>query len=73
LSNLNITKLQHLNSLVLKQTDGHDFFISASNTVIISVPSLAFILKFLIMNGFMSRKVLEGILSETEEYFKDNV
>jgi hypothetical protein len=61
---LKITRLPKLNLLVIKQTDEKGFFISTPNSIIISVSSLAFILKFLVTNDIMSFKVLEGILEE---------
>lgn len=59
-------RIPHLNTLVIKQKFGQSFFVAASNSIVISVPTLAFIIKFLVMNNFISPKVLEGIL---EEYY----
>lgn len=64
MTRLTVTKLNHLSSLVIKQLEGKDFFISTPDSIVISINSLAFILKFLIENDFMSYKVLEGILEE---------
>jgi hypothetical protein len=67
MSKLTVTKLPVPNLLVIKQTDGNDFFLSGDNVLIISIPSLSFLLKFLVTHGFMSEKVLEGILAEVKE------
>jgi len=53
------------NNLILKQKSGR-FFISTRDSFIISIQKLAVILKFLIINNYMSVKVLEGIV---EEYY----
>ena len=66
MSKLQITKLTNIDTLVLKQTGGKDFFIAAPDSIVISPGSLAFILTFMVMNGFLSPKVLEGVL---EEYY----
>jgi hypothetical protein len=59
-------KLPGTSVLRLSQS-GRGFFISANNIILISIPDLAFIIKFLIQNNYMSRKVLEGILTEVTE------
>jgi hypothetical protein len=64
MTKLIITKIKHMNMVVIKQEDGKDFFISAPDAIVISIPNLAFILQFVVMNGYMSPKVLEGILEE---------
>jgi len=63
MAKLTVTKLPS-NILVIKQTDGYDFFLSSESSLVISVGTLSFIIKFLVDNGFMSCKVLEGILEE---------
>lgn len=60
-----------LNYLVLKQEGGQQFFISTPDSVVISIPKLSTILKFLVLNNFMSIKVLEGIVQEYYMY-KEN-
>ena len=62
-SKLTVTKIPHLNTMVIKQT-GKQFFISTRDSIVIDVPGLAFIIKFLIMNNIVSYRVLEGILDE---------
>jgi hypothetical protein len=64
MSKLTVTPIPNLNLLVIKQFEGRDFFISAPNSIIISVTSLAFLIKFLVQNGFISEQVLVGILEE---------
>jgi hypothetical protein len=64
MSTIKVAKLPQLNTIVIKQEDGHDFFISAPNSIIISVASLAFLLKFLAENNYISVKMLEGIVED---------
>lgn len=66
MSKLKITKLDNANTLILRQSEGKEFFISTMDSIVISPKSLAFILKFMVINGFLSPKVLEGVL---EEYY----
>ena len=61
---LTVTKIPKLNTLVIKQLEGHDFFRSSADVIVIPVSSLSFILKFLVDNNFVSHRVLEGILEE---------
>lgn len=63
ISKLTVTKIPHLNTLVIKQV-GKKFFISTVDSIVIDVPGLAFLIKFLVMNKIISHKVLEGILDE---------
>lgn len=63
MSKLTVTKLPS-NVLVIKQTEGYDFFLSSESSIVIPVSNLSFIIKFLVDNNFMSCKVLEGILEE---------
>lgn len=66
-NSLTINKLPKVNILVIKQSEGARFFITTKNSIVISVSTLAFILSFLIKNGYMSEKILEGILEEFKE------
>jgi hypothetical protein len=61
---LTVTKIPNLNQLVIKQYGGREFFISAPDSIIMSVSSLAFILQFLLENGFMPVEVLQKILDQ---------
>lgn len=60
---LKVTRIPFLNTIVIKQTGGK-FFVSTTDSIVIDIPGLAFILKFLVMNGIVSHRVLEGILDE---------
>ena len=64
---LTVTKIRNLNVIVIKKSEDDRSFISTKDSVIISIPSLTMILKFLIRSGLMDKKVLYGILSEIEE------
>lgn len=63
-SKIKCIKLPSLNTIVIKQIEGRDFFITTQDSLVIGISSLVFILHFLIMNGFLSPKTLEGILEE---------
>lgn len=67
MTRLSITPIPYLGTIVIRQIDGKDFFISTKDSVIISIPSLVFIIKFLIVNKLMDKKVLEGLLEEVCE------
>jgi hypothetical protein len=58
-----ITKLDRFNTIVIKQVGGK-FFLSAQDSLVIDIPGLAFILKYLVFNNLISVKVLEGIINE---------
>lgn len=64
---MKIIKLAGLNAVSIVKEENERIFISTKDSVIISIPALAFLIKFLVQNSFMSRKVLEGILSELSE------
>jgi len=61
---IKITKLEGLNAVSIKQNEGDRTFISSSNSFIISIPSLSYIILALIKLGFMDKEVLKGILEE---------
>lgn len=63
---LRITKIPHMNTIVIKQEEGGRFFISTRDSIVIDIFGLSSILKFLVFNEIISPKVLEGIL---EEYY----
>ena len=65
-SELEIYKIDNINTIVIKKISGRPF-LSTQNSIIISIPTLAMLIKFLIRNRLMSKKVLEGILSELNE------
>jgi len=60
---LTVTKLPRLNTLVIRKS-GNDFFISTQNSIVIDIPGLAFLIKFLVMNDIISYRILEGIIDE---------
>jgi len=65
-----VTKIPNINTLIIKQIGYkklEGFFTAEKGVLMIDIPTLAYLLKFLIINKLMSRKVLEGILSEIEE------
>jgi hypothetical protein len=61
---LKITRLARLNTLILKQSENSTFFISSQNGIVIGIPSLLFIIRFLILNNIIDYRTLEGILEE---------
>ena len=61
---LSITRIPYLNTLVLRQVGDRKFFTSAQDSIVIDIPGLAFIIKYLVINNIMSIKVLEGIIEE---------
>lgn len=64
---LEVTKLPKRETLIIRQVGKPAFFVSSYNVIALEVSSLTAIIKFLIQNGFMSKKALEGILSELED------
>ena len=66
---IKIIKLNGLNAISIQKDKDDRTFISTNDGIVISMPSLSTIIKYLIINKFMSPKVLEGIL---EEYYSDN-
>lgn len=63
---LYVTKIPNLNIIVVKRLNSKHF-VTTKDSFIISIPSLAGLIKYLVKNDFMSIKVLEGILSELKE------
>jgi len=61
---LNVSKLMGMNLLVLTQEEENTFFVGTPNKIVISIPTLSYILKFMMSNGYLSPRVLEGLLSE---------
>jgi hypothetical protein len=64
MAKLTVRKIPRVNTLVLTQTEGQEFFVSTKDNIVISISSLAFIISFLVKNGYVNFKVLEGILEE---------
>lgn len=66
MTKITVQKIKNLNTLVIKQKEGR-FFISTDDSIIISIDSFAFLLKFLVLNNYVSKKVLETILQEVDD------
>lgn len=62
-----VTRLPKLNTLVIKQSGGK-FFISAQDSIVIDIPGLVMLIKYLVFSGFISYRALEGIL---DEYYRE--
>lgn len=60
---ITITRIPNMNILVIKQKFGN-FFISTRDSIVIDVPGLLFIIKFLVMNNILSVKALEAIVED---------
>lgn len=59
------------NNLIIKKEVGNGLFISSKNSIIISIPSLCSLLKFMLMYGYISPKILEGLLEEHNSFAGD--
>ena len=66
---LTVTRIPNMNTIVIKQIDTKDFFITSRDSIVIGIDSFAFILDFLVKNDFISHKLLEGILEERENIY----
>jgi hypothetical protein len=66
MTKLTVTRIPNMNTIVIRQFEGKDFFITSKDSIVIGIDSLAFILNFLVLNNFISHKVLEGILEDKE-------
>ena len=62
-----VHKILNLNVIVIKLLPGSRYFISTHDSLIISIPNLAGLIKYLVKNNLVSIKVLEGILSELKD------
>ena len=73
---MTVKLIKPLNTLVIKNEEGRGLFTSTRDSVIISIGNLATLLKFLIFNGFLSVKVLEGLVTEyytfNNTYYKND-
>jgi hypothetical protein len=61
---LKVSRIPKLSTLVLRQDMERSFFVASPTSIVIGISTLAFILKFLIDNDYISYKVLEGVLEE---------
>jgi hypothetical protein len=57
-SKLSVIRFPNSSVLRIAQSGNRGFFVSSDNVIIIDVPSLSFVIKFLVQNGFMSKKNL---------------
>jgi len=64
MSLLKISKIPKLNILVIKQDANANLFIAGGNSIVIGIPSLIFLIKYLVMSGSLSPKSIEGILED---------
>jgi len=67
MNSIQIFKLDDLETIVIKKNKGGRFFITTSDSVIISSFNFYALLKYMLFRGFISPKVLEGLLSEYRE------
>lgn len=63
MSKITILRLDDSNILVIKKEE-NNFFISGDNSIIISVPNLSYLLKYMLVSGVISPKVLQAVLDE---------
>ena len=63
ITSLRITRLPHINTIIMKQR-GRNFFISTKDSIVIDTNGLELILEFLVMNDMLDFKVLERILND---------
>lgn len=67
MSNIQVFKLDDLQTIVIKKNKGSKFFITTSDSFIISNFNFYALLKFMLFRGMISPKALEGLLSEYRE------
>jgi hypothetical protein len=65
MTKLTVTKVLK-DTLVIRQFEGKDCFIATVDSIVISIGSLANILHFLVMNEYLSPKVLDLALFSNE-------
>lgn len=59
-----VLKIDNLNTLVIRQLGEQSFFTTTKDSIIISVPHLAVLLKYLLVRGYLNKKIIEGVLEE---------
>jgi hypothetical protein len=64
---LRVMKIPNLNCIVIRQDTNNEFFISTKDSIVFGIPTLSFILKFLVANNYINKKLLEGVLEECQE------
>ncbi len=71
MTNIQIYKLGKLNTFVIKKNKGSDFFMTTSDSFIISNFNLFAILKYMLIRGLISSKSLQALVDEYNCY-KEN-
>jgi hypothetical protein len=66
-SKVTVTQLPNSQTLIIRQVGARNIFVSSDNVIVIEIPALSFLLSFLVKNKYISKKILEGILSELSE------
>lgn len=61
---LSVLSLAGSDTYVIRKSKTSRFFITTPDTIIIGKDGLVFLVNFLVTNGFISPKVLEGIIEE---------
>jgi hypothetical protein len=65
-TSIKITKIPHLDTIIIKQRGGR-FFISTKNSIVIDVTGLYIIIRFLVMNHMIDPEVIERILDDYKQ------
>ena len=65
---LEISKLKGVNVIVIKRTQGNEFFITTPDSIIMGISEFSTLLNYLVKSKILSHKILEGIL---EEFYSD--
>ena len=61
---LSVLSLVGSDTYVIRKSTDSSFFITTPDTIIIGKSGLVFLINFLVKHGFISVKVLEGIIEE---------
>ncbi len=72
MAEIKILKLNDLNTLVIRQVGGNNLFMLSKDGIIITIPNLSYLIKYLVFGGFVSVKVLEQIVNDWHDYKKEN-
>ena len=67
MNNIQVFKLDDLETIIIKKNKGSKFFVTTSDSFIISTFNFYALLKFMLFRDLISPKVLEGLLSEYRE------
>lgn len=66
---IQILKLDDMNTIVIKKSPSDNFFVTTSDSFIITTFNLSALIKFMLFKGIINPKLLEGVL---EEYYNAN-